>query len=201
MKKLLIAALLGASMLATPAQALLIASGGGTVDTTDSSQLGRLNRNAVISTWASPKAYPGALNTSTTHYYELAAITFAANAMQDVFYRINFAPSSTNVHSAAYANSYNPLAKSTNYLGDVGSSTAQSYEVKVLAGNSLLLLFNTNGSTNSTNYSYSVEAFSDVNGGEVFGAVPEPATWAMMIGGFALIGSQMRRRRTVVSFA
>ena len=31
--------------------------------------------------------------------------------------------------------------------------------------------------------------------------VPEPATWAMMIGGFALAGAAMRRRMTGVSFA
>jgi len=28
------------------------------------------------------------------------------------------------------------------------------------------------------------------------GAVPEPATWAMMIGGFGMVGGAMRRRRT-----
>ena len=32
-------------------------------------------------------------------------------------------------------------------------------------------------------------------------AVPEPATWAMMIGGMGLAGGAMRRRRTAVSFA
>jgi hypothetical protein len=31
--------------------------------------------------------------------------------------------------------------------------------------------------------------------------VPEPATWAMMIGGFALVGASMRRRKVAVSFA
>ena len=31
--------------------------------------------------------------------------------------------------------------------------------------------------------------------------VPEPATWAMMIGGFALAGAMMRRRRAATSFA
>jgi len=33
------------------------------------------------------------------------------------------------------------------------------------------------------------------------GAVPEPATWAMMIGGFAIAGGALRRRKTAVSFA
>ena len=32
-------------------------------------------------------------------------------------------------------------------------------------------------------------------------AVPEPASWAMMISGFALVGGAMRRRTTKVSFA
>jgi hypothetical protein len=32
-------------------------------------------------------------------------------------------------------------------------------------------------------------------------AVPEPATWAMMLGGLGLAGVAMRRRKTVVSFA
>ncbi|WP_231639301.1 PEPxxWA-CTERM sorting domain-containing protein [Sphingomonas profundi] len=31
------------------------------------------------------------------------------------------------------------------------------------------------------------------------GSVPEPATWAMMIGGFALTGAAMRRRRSVAA--
>jgi len=32
-------------------------------------------------------------------------------------------------------------------------------------------------------------------------AVPEPATWAMMLGGFGLLGGAMRRRTSVVRFA
>jgi len=32
-------------------------------------------------------------------------------------------------------------------------------------------------------------------------SVPEPAAWAMMVGGFGLIGGAMRRRKTTISFA
>ncbi len=33
-------------------------------------------------------------------------------------------------------------------------------------------------------------------------AVPEPASWAMMVGGFGLIGGALRyRRKTTVTFA
>lgn len=37
--------------------------------------------------------------------------------------------------------------------------------------------------------------------GSLPGGVPEPASWAMMIGGLAIVGASMRRRKTVVSFA
>ena len=35
----------------------------------------------------------------------------------------------------------------------------------------------------------------NIIGDSVVGAVPEPATWAMMIGGFGIVGASMRRRR------
>jgi microcystin-dependent protein len=43
---------------------------------------------------------------------------------------------------------------------------------------------------------------SHTHGYELAGApgVPEPATWAMMIGGFALVGASMRRRKLAVAF-
>jgi len=46
---------------------------------------------------------------------------------------------------------------------------------------------------------YSDREFSTLN--PTFGAVPEPASWALMIGGFGLIGSAMRRRRTTAATA
>lgn len=42
----------------------------------------------------------------------------------------------------------------------------------------------------------------NITGGRAFAIVPEPATWAMMIGGFGMVGSAMRRRTRVnVAFA
>ena len=35
----------------------------------------------------------------------------------------------------------------------------------------------------------------------VAAAVPEPASWAMMVGGFGMLGAAMRRRKVNVSFA
>lgn len=44
------------------------------------------------------------------------------------------------------------------------------------------------------------EDFIETGAGSfVFGAVPEPATWAMMLAGFGLIGATLRRRRGLVA--
>jgi hypothetical protein len=45
-------------------------------------------------------------------------------------------------------------------------------------------------------------SFSDGFGNDpAAGAVPEPASWLMMVGGFGLIGGALRRRRTSLTFA
>ena len=48
-----------------------------------------------------------------------------------------------------------------------------------------------------------VDALSQVRIGGVskVGAIPEPATWMMMLFGFGVVGAAMRRRKTVPSFA
>ena len=72
------------------------------------------------------------------------------------------------------------------------------------------------GSENSTTYivrtnatNFSLNGFATVNNSTSFNvlsympaaAVPEPATWGMMIVGFGLVGGVMRRRKTSVAFA
>lgn len=62
----------------------------------------------------------------------------------------------------------------------------------------------TNFSINALNGSGNLVMTTDYKLGTAGpGAVPEPATWAMMIGGFGMVGGTMRyrRRKTTVSFA
>jgi hypothetical protein len=84
-------------------------------------------------------------------------------------------------------NPYNVLSHTG---GDLGlTSTGDhglnlGYRIGTLsAGNSVTL-----------NYAYAVGTRIDVVGGTP-GAVPEPATWAMMIAGFGVAGGALRRRR------
>lgn len=43
--------------------------------------------------------------------------------------------------------------------------------------------------------------FDNIVLNDIAAAVPEPGTWAMMLGGFGLLGGAMRRRRAVAQFA
>ena len=61
----------------------------------------------------------------------------------------------------------------------------------------------------SINFSGTAHSFVIAGGEGAFGiddinlnrAVPEPASWALMLGGFGLVGGAMRRRKTAVRFA
>ena len=52
-----------------------------------------------------------------------------------------------------------------------------------------------------TDEAWGLDNFSVTAGRSTTGAVPEPASWAMMIGGLGLVGVTMRRRRANVQFA
>ena len=82
------------------------------------------------------------------------------------------------------------------------------YQVVVPAGGVLRLVFNSTNAPDATppgvptsTANYLVEAFSDTEYDEDFrtAAVPEPATWAMMVGGLGVIGSAMRRHKAKTS--
>ncbi|MEL6875769.1 MAG: hypothetical protein AAGM33_09860, partial [Pseudomonadota bacterium] len=145
MKKIMVA-LVATSMLAAPAKALVILSDTGTLTDTDATHSPRINRNGVQSTWAAPKTFPGEFG-SGDFAYDSVAVDFTANAFQDIYYQITYSNDngSSQPHSTAYANIFNPLDLSENYLGDSGASPAPndtaSYQVIVTAGNQLIVNF------------------------------------------------------------
>lgn len=52
----------------------------------------------------------------------------------------------------------------------------------------------------STGIAFEFDTFAATPaGGGTFGSVPEPASWAMLIAGFGMVGAASRRRRTVVT--
>ena len=103
------------------------------------------------------------------------------------------------------ANGRLDIALSTlfNYNPAVGNLVLTIKEFGLNSGGGIQLDADNNvGITNlrMSSYPYNfnqglVTGFNDI------AAVPEPATWAMMMGGLALVGFSMRRRRTTLSFA
>ena len=79
-------------------------------------------------------------------------------------------------------------------VGGAGASQSFNGSIFLNAGQQVGVVFSNNGS--NSNDSVLVSGF-------VSGAIPESATWAMMIMGFGLIGAAMRRAkpRVAVSFA
>ena len=188
--------------LAAPAGAVTVLTGSGTIDDTDLTQLGRVDRNGVVSTWAVPKSFPSVINPTTNYNYDLVSVTFAPNATQTVFYEISYENvNSLSPFSVAYQNSFDPTSLSTNYLGDAGGSapllTSISYQVVVLAGDQLILHFGATTAplTSSEDYNFTVTAFSDANGGENFGATPLPATLPLFTTGLGALGLLGWRRK------
>ena len=104
------------------------------------------------------------------------------------------------------------LATNTNVLSfsyTAGANDPSIHYVAVKQANGFALFYDANpitsGSFNLSDYFKKNPGYSHItffNGSaSTPGPVPEPATWAMMIGGFALIGASLRRRKTALRFA
>ena len=125
-------------------------------------QLGRIFRDGIASV-CPVKAYPGIFNDTTVFNYE--TYTYDNTSAAAACVTVNFDPDTvggnpcaTNAHMSAYLGSYDPTNQATNFLGDVGSSQAQPFNIEVAANSSLVLV-----ATNTASQAVCTFGFEVVN--------------------------------------
>ena len=131
----------------------------GSLGTGDAQQTGRMNRFAVVSTCANPTSYPGTFTSSGARFYDSYTVANPTNA--PICATIGLTSGcTTNIFSAAYLNSYNPNALSTNYLADHGSSFPLTafYEATIPAnGTIVVVVHEVNSGTGCSNYNLRID--------------------------------------------
>ena len=80
--------------------------------------------------------------------------------------------------------------------GGIHGITTQSNNVSLTAGSHTFQLFYADRQQQNAELTFSLPSNITITS-----SVPEPATWAMMIAGFGLVGGTMRRRSTKIAFA
>jgi hypothetical protein len=138
--------------------------------TSDSTQADRMGRNQVPST-CSGKAPPGG-GFPGTKYYETYTFTNTSGAPRCYTVTINAELGGPgDIQSVAYDQTYNPANLNENYLGDSGVSglgttvDTVSYSFTVPALHNFVVVVNTTGTTESSNFSGIVSGFVDNTAG------------------------------------
>lgn len=120
-------------------------------------QNGRLFRDAVPSTCAAPKAFPGESSPGSA-FRRVTSVPLYNRATSTVCATIVLTPDAScdiNLFASAYLGSYSPSSLSTNYLGDIGSSfsippSSPSFSFQVLVPGSSAIVVNLNDSNTGT---------------------------------------------------
>ena len=119
------------------------------ITTATGTQVGRINRNGVVSACGTAKSFPGTI--SGSHTFDSYTFTACQSACMEV--GISASTSGVNLFSSAYSPSYDPNDIGTNYAGDAGLSTStQSFGITANAGTDYTIVINDvagNGSPNT----------------------------------------------------
>jgi hypothetical protein len=109
-------------------------------------------------------------------------------------------PATYDNYLGIHRNSFNPasplvnaVAYNDDFTGGIGSSGFAA--LALLAGVSYFAINTGFDTPDFGAYTLTISGPGNIVGGGVAPGVPEPATWAMMIFGFAGIGAALRRRR------
>ena len=160
-------------------------------------QLGRLSRNGIPQDWTGGELYPGEINLTTTYGYE----TFAVDVMGYPYIQITVDSVATTLFASAYENSYSPINKQLNWLGDAGSSGNYFgvdpiyFQVYVQPGSNLQVVINettVNGGTGQS-FGLMVEGFFDTQYNDK-STVPEPSTIFLVCAGIVFLPLLRLRR-------
>ena len=115
----------------------------------------------------------------------------------------------SSINGSEFAITYVANTNTLSFIYSPGANDPSIHYVAVKQSDGFALFYDVNaitaGSFSLDTYFLGNPGYSHItffNGGATTpGPVPEPATWAMMIGGFALVGASMRRRKSATSFA
>lgn len=156
------------------------------------------------STLTSVQAIVYALNGPLTTTFTPGAEIWRSGAVAGTSGLLNFNPTGVNVTAGQNYVAF----LSTYYTSSTGSAQVSSCNVFVggpacVAANSTPGLGRaitgvvTGANLNELNFSQIVNGSQDLTFSATIAAVPEPASWMMMIGGFGMLGTAMRRRPRV----
>ncbi|MCB0522817.1 MAG: IPTL-CTERM sorting domain-containing protein [Saprospiraceae bacterium] len=154
-------------------------------------QLGRIFRDGVASTCAAPKACPGDFNTGTSYNYDSYSFVNNSASAECIVVDFNTGTCGTNVHGQVFLGSYTPsagagqLCGNNTYLGDVGSSVTQPFEVNVPAGATFTVVMTNTSSQQICDYSFTLNPSNPgvvISGAGCGGAaVPTMGQWGLII--------------------
>lgn len=215
-------AVIGALAAVSPAQALVI----GTADTSNSIPFGGNLGGYYYQQVYDGAAFSGGIDIQSLTFYTALSPASTARSGTFVIYlttiaaNTNIAGFDTNTTQAWLDSSFNEVFNGelpTLVDNKLVLNLTQSFNYDPAAGDLLLTVREfslSNGSAffdvttggTVTNSRFSAYPYNWNQGlvtgfNEATGAVPEPATWAMMIAGFGLVGASLRRRKASAAFA
>jgi hypothetical protein len=148
-----------------------------------------------------PANFPTTLSgTGTAVRYNTLSFTVSTAGSYD--FLMTSTTSGFDPFISLYRPTFNPSAPLTNALvarDDFGAPpfNTTGFSRSLLTGTNYFLVFTGFNNQDFGTYDLTINGPGTVTPGA--GAVPEPATWAMMIGGFGAVGFAMRRRQKVTT--
>jgi hypothetical protein len=147
---------------------------------------------------------------ASTTFYSLINSAFGVNGQAIGDLTLNFSNGSTYVYDLTegdnvrdhYDGVYNNVATNVYGTATYGSDRLDAQQIVLPSSYAGLTLTSITLDNNNTgNGDAFIAAFTGEGVTAVTGGVPEPATWAMMVGGLGLVGATIRRRRNIMAVA